>query len=315
MKLSAQLPIFNLVKKEHLYKNDFFLRCLQFELSADEQPTQLVFYARSNNRTLLSRCYHTQELALRLKQGQEECLRYRDSSLPRILGLSHRPSCAFMDEHFSFYTSEPIQQLLIEAYSSQGISSVTVPIEQYHSPNRYLFPLRGCYMVSDTYTSINSHRWCRNSEFAFDVGNVNPFSGGLTGACVYAVGEGEVVEVFDGLEDTDERTSLDEIEQNYSEHERIDGNHVLIRHPSGEYSLYAHLLKGSIRVRCNDRVDSHTLIGKTGSSGNSRIPHLHFHMMLDGIHGPGIPVRFENLFTHFDEPCLLDDPVNIVYTK
>ena len=31
--------------------------------------------------------------------------------------------------------------------------------------------MKGTFLVSDTYASINSHRWCRNSEFAMDIGS------------------------------------------------------------------------------------------------------------------------------------------------
>lgn len=53
-------------------------------------------------------------------------------------------------------------------------------------------------------------------------------------------------------------------------------------------------------------------IGQVGSSGSSWIPHLHFHVMRDGLEGPGVPVRFENLVTILGEPCLLEDTVNLV---
>ena len=53
-------------------------------------------------------------------------------------------------------------------------------------------------------------------------------------------------------------------------------------------------------------------IGRVGSSGSSWVPHLHFHVMLGGIEGPGVPVRFENLTTILGEPCMLEDTVNLV---
>lgn len=100
--------------------------------------------------------------------------------------------------------------------------------------------------MTDTYPSLNSHRWCRNSEFAFDAGAFDetlerPILGGRP---VYAACGGVVEEAFDGLDDTDGDTDLEEIEAQYGEHARIDGNHVLIRHGGGELSLYAHLEKG-----------------------------------------------------------------------
>lgn len=37
--------------------------------------------------------------------------------------------------------------------------------------------------------------------------------------------------------------------------------------------------------------------------------------MLDGLEGPGVPVLFEGLTTILGEPCLLEDPVNLVRAK
>ena len=171
--------------------------------------------------------------------------------------------------------------------------------------------------MTDTYPSINSHRWCRNSEFAFDVGQfdetlIRPL---IAGAPVFAACDGVVEEVFDGLEDTTEDTDLAEIESQSGEHARIDGNHVLLRHPGGELSLYSHLQKGTVAVREGDSVRTGQLLGRVGSSGSSWTPHLHFHVMLDGLEGPGVPVLFEDLTTILGEPCLLEDPVNLVRAK
>ena len=192
-----------------------------------------------------------------------------------------------------------------------------VSIVPYRSPNRYRFPLRGTFLVTDTYPSINSHRWCRNSEFAFDAGQ---FDETLTrpliaGAPVFAPSGGVVEEVLHGREDTTEDTDLAEIEAQSGEHARIDGNHVLLRHPGGELSLYSHLQKGTVAVREGDSVRTGQLLGRVGSSGSSWTPHLHFHVMLDGLEGPGVPVLFEDLTTILGEPCLLEDPVNLVRAK
>ena len=125
-----------------------------------------------------------------------------------------------------------------------------VKIVPYQSPNCYQLPLRETVLVTDIYASINSHRWCRNSESAFDAG---AFDGSLrhptiAGSAVFAACGGVVEEAFDGLEDTDDSTDLEQVERLYGEHARIDGNHVIIRHESGELSMYSHLRKGSVAV-------------------------------------------------------------------
>jgi murein DD-endopeptidase MepM/ murein hydrolase activator NlpD len=54
------------------------------------------------------------------------------------------------------------------------------------------------------------------------------------------------------------------------------GDTVIIDHGHGEYSVYAHLVPGSIRVAAGQRVQAGQVIGRLGSSGNSTEPHLHF---------------------------------------
>ena len=88
----------------------------------------------------------------------------------RAAFLSRRPETAFLHEHFSFFASEAADTLHILAEGGGGTVEKAVSIVPYRSPNRYRFPLRGTVLVTDTYPSINSHRWCRNSEFAFDAG-------------------------------------------------------------------------------------------------------------------------------------------------
>lgn len=57
------------------------------------------------------------------------------------------------------------------------------------------------------------------------------------------------------------------------------GNYVLIKHPNGFYSRYAHLRKGSISVKKGQVVNEKTPIGVIGNSGNSYGRHLHFEVM------------------------------------
>ena len=52
------------------------------------------------------------------------------------------------------------------------------------------------------------------------------------------------------------------------------GNMVIIQHPDGKATCYAHL--SSISVALNQNVRQGELIGHSGSTGNSTGPHLHF---------------------------------------
>ena len=56
------------------------------------------------------------------------------------------------------------------------------------------------------------------------------------------------------------------------------GNHVVVHHAPGVYSLLAHLAPGSIKVRVGEQVERGALLGLVGSSGRSPRPHLHFNL-------------------------------------
>jgi len=56
------------------------------------------------------------------------------------------------------------------------------------------------------------------------------------------------------------------------------GNHILIQGEMG-VALYAHLQNGTVAVRRGQEVRQQAHIGAVGNSGNSTMPHLHFHVM------------------------------------
>ena len=58
------------------------------------------------------------------------------------------------------------------------------------------------------------------------------------------------------------------------------GGYVVLAHrvPSGDlvYSVYAHLLRGTIRVAAGERVSAGEPLARVGQSGRASTPHLHF---------------------------------------
>ncbi|GAA3073527.1 hypothetical protein GCM10020254_16700 [Streptomyces goshikiensis] len=59
------------------------------------------------------------------------------------------------------------------------------------------------------------------------------------------------------------------------------GYQVVIRHSDGRYSQYAHL--SALSVKAGQQVSGGQRIGRSGSTGNTTGPHLHFEMRT----GPG----------------------------
>lgn len=56
------------------------------------------------------------------------------------------------------------------------------------------------------------------------------------------------------------------------------GNYLLIEGEPG-VALYAHLRKGSVLAQLGQLVQAGERLGSVGNSGNSTMPHLHFHVM------------------------------------
>jgi hypothetical protein len=75
------------------------------------------------------------------------------------------------------------------------------------------------------------------------------------------------------------------------------GNHVIVDHRNGEFTLYAHLRHGSIIVKSGEVVARGQELGRCGNSASTG-PHLHFQLM-DGSDldtARGIPPVFYDYF-------------------
>ncbi len=92
---------------------------------------------------------------------------------------------------------------------------------------------------------------------------------------VYAVEDGTVVSVLEGLDD---QPPGDLPDPESITLKTVTGNHIVIKLRSGVYAFYAHLKKGSIKVKEGDMVIQGDEIARVGNSGNTSAPHLHIHL-------------------------------------
>ena len=199
----------------------------------------------------------------------------------------------------------------------------SIPIKSEFAQNKYIFPLRGVWYAGWGASFHTGHRWAIPEEFALDIAKIG--ESGLShkgdgtrfndyyayGADVLAAANGRVTSVAnDQPEDPSAMQRPNESQEAYfarlqkEQAERlakgltaIAGNYVMIDHGKNEYSLYAHLQPGSVRVHVGDQLKAGDVIGKLGSSGNSTEPHLHFHVCdkPDPLMCAGIPVNFSNI--------------------
>jgi hypothetical protein len=95
------------------------------------------------------------------------------------------------------------------------------------------------------------------------------------GAEVFAVADGTVVSILDGLPENqgDSETHAVPIDL-----KTIGGNNIILDIGQHQYAFYAHLQPHSIRVKVGDRVLRGQVLGRVGNSGNATGPHLHFQL-------------------------------------
>jgi murein DD-endopeptidase MepM/ murein hydrolase activator NlpD len=217
--------------------------------------------------------------------------------------------------------------LLLRAHAVVDGRSVavtkTLPIRSGTSKTKFRFPLLGTWFAAVGPTPHTAHRWALPEEFAYDIaklgaGNSSHRGDGgrfedyyAYGARVMAAADGVVTAAAnDQSEDQYMLRRPEESDDAYGARvqERqttlltkgtrgIVGNYVVLDHGNGEFSLYAHLQPGSVRVKAGERVLVGTTLAKLGSSGNSTEPHLHFQVCdgPDPLACAGIPVEFVNL--------------------
>jgi len=112
------------------------------------------------------------------------------------------------------------------------------------------------------------------------------------GKDIIAIADGEVVRVSNKHVDSRTngmKTFCDTTDQN--------GNFVVIKHYTGEYSWTCHLMPESICVKKGDKVKQGQVIAKCGNSGNSTAPHIHFQLQSSRYFhlSVGLPIAFTNI--------------------
>ena len=173
----------------------------------------------------------------------------------------------------------------------------------YVCRNDYILPFAGRWVaVNGGADRKHSHSWSLPSQrYAYDFvvmddepktgeGDRKALSGYFChGMDVLAPADGRVVEARDGRRDS--RTNG---ARAYCDGADIRGNFVVIDHGSGEFSLTAHLLPGSLSVKVGDEVRQGQPIARCGNSGNTSQPHIHFQLQSGRsfYSSAGLPVAF-----------------------
>lgn len=104
---------------------------------------------------------------------------------------------------------------------------------------------------------------------------------GYYGSEIIAVGDGTVVATLDELEPNTPGIlpANDPAQMKNLTVENVDGNHIVIDLGDGVFVFYAHLQKGTLKVKVGDRVTKGQSLALLGNTGNSNAPHLHMQLM------------------------------------
>jgi murein DD-endopeptidase MepM/ murein hydrolase activator NlpD len=239
--------------------------------------------------------------------------------------LNRNQALLVTQQVFAFRDARDSLRVKVDGNSGGKTKEVsrTLPIKSEFAKNTYIFPLRGVSYAGWGASFHTGHRWAIPEEFALDIARLGgdglshksdgkrfedyyAYSTDVLAAC-----DGTVVEAAnDQPEDPTAMQRPDESQEAYFARLQkeqagrlakgmtsVTGNYVMIDHGKSEYSFYAHLQPGSVRVHKGDRVKAGDVVGKLGSSGNSTEPHLHFHVCDndDPLMSAGIPVNFSNV--------------------
>ena len=113
------------------------------------------------------------------------------------------------------------------------------------------------------------------------------------GADVLAVADGVVRSARDG--EMEHQPLSAQPEPSSLTSNGLFGNYVVLEIAPGTFASYAHLQRGSFKVKPGDRVHRGQVLAKLGQSGNSAAPHLHFQLSnavtFEG--SEGVPYAFE----------------------
>jgi len=161
----------------------------------------------------------------------------------------------------------------------------------------FQLPVRGRWTVTQATDGAFTHRGVWRHAFDFEVRDADGRFVEGEGASVdqyhcfrlpvLAAADGTVVAVESDVPDNE--VGAMDLDRNW-------GNHVIVQHGVGLYSLVAHLARGSVKVVKGQRVRRGEVIGLSGSSGRSPRPHLHFHLQGSAALGaPTLPCRFSDV--------------------
>lgn len=169
---------------------------------------------------------------------------------------------------------------------------LSIPAARYQQKTKLIFPLRGPAYISVGGALASGHR-NRSGLYAIDILGMNKQFGPLvTGnheddPADYAGWGRQVIAPASGIivfarNDHADQPVAEKSDPAFFLPQYKDGgdpgNYVIIDHQNGEFSMIAHMRKGSVRVSAGAHVGRGQLLGLLGNSGDTSGPHVHYQL-------------------------------------
>jgi murein DD-endopeptidase MepM/ murein hydrolase activator NlpD len=188
-------------------------------------------------------------------------------------------------------------------------AELTVPIGTYTPRASLIFPFRGRGFISQGQANDGGHS-NRSGQFAIDALGVDenyaPVTSGEDVNTAYAGWARELVAPAAGTVVHVRADRPDQPVPNRSDPAFFApeypnggdvGNHVVIDHGGGEFSMVAHMMAGSVLVAQGQQVAQGQPIGRLGNSGDTNGPHVHYQLQSgpDWRSADALPCAFTNV--------------------
>jgi murein DD-endopeptidase MepM/ murein hydrolase activator NlpD len=250
--------------------------------------------------------------AMRLGQGVTRLPATAEHPEPRFAPLALR--LGFTEPRALAVDGVDLELRVRSASGPETALSTHVPVGTYQQKTALLFPFRGPGMIASGGAANGGHA-NRSGQFAIDALGLSPLYAPMSGAPEgtnpsYAGWGRPILAPADGVIVVARRDRPDQPKPEVSdphyyapEHPQggDPGNHVVIDHGNGEFSLLAHFQQGSLTVGVGDCVTRGQSIALLGNSGDSSGPHVH-HQLQDGPDwqaSDALPRRFDNVSAEF----------------
>ena len=175
----------------------------------------------------------------------------------------------------------------------------------YEQKGQYILPFTGKWTVFNGGIDENlRHGGSVSQTYAYDFiildDDGKSFMGEATDVQSYYCYGKDIIASADGTVVQVRKKSRDSFVDGvnvYCDSVDIRGNYITIKHNDDEYSVYAHLMPGSIAVNAGDSVKRGELIAKCGNTGNTSEPHFHFQLQSgkNFFFSAGLPIAFSGI--------------------